>query len=80
LRLSCVDLLGREVSTYRCSYGVRGVVVGETHNTFLVLAGSRVVAVPKSLCHFYVYGLNILVNGVYLVGYRDRRLFNCGVF
>ncbi len=80
MRAGCLDLLGREISTYRCPYGVRGVVVGETYNTFLVLAGDKVVVIPKSLCYFYVHGLNILVNGVYLVGYRDRRLFNCGMF
>ena len=80
MRAGCLDLLGREISTYRCPYGVRGVVVGETYNTFLVLAGDKVFVIPKSLCHFYVHGLNILVNGVYLVGYRDRRLFNCGMF
>ncbi len=75
----CVDLLGREVATYKCPYRVRGVVVGETYNTFLVLARGRVVTVPKALCHFFVYGDNVLVNGMYLVGYRDKRLFDCGL-
>ncbi|ACB39684.1 ribonuclease P protein subunit [Pyrobaculum neutrophilum] len=77
---SCIDLLGREVSTYGCPYRARGVVVGETYNTFLILVGNRVVAVPKRLCRFYVYDLGLLVRGTYLVGYRDRRLFNCGAF
>ncbi|ABL88878.1 conserved hypothetical protein [Pyrobaculum islandicum DSM 4184] len=76
----CIDLLGREVSTYKCSYRVRGVVVGETNNTFLILAGGRVVTIPKYPCRFYVYDLGVLINGIYLVGYRDRRLFNCGMF
>jgi Domain of unknown function UPF0086. len=79
LRASCIDLLGREVSTYRCPYKVRGVVVGETYNTLLVFTRGRVVTVPKSLCYFYVYELEMLVQGVYLVGYRDKRLFECGV-
>ncbi|MFN3804410.1 MAG: hypothetical protein ACK4SY_05095 [Pyrobaculum sp.] len=76
----CVDLLGREVSTYRCPYRVRGVVVGETYNTLLVRSGGRLAAVPKGFCHFFVHNVGVLVNGLYLVGYRDRRLFNCGVF
>ena len=75
----CLDLLGREVSTHKCSYRVRGVVVGETYNTFLVLSGGRVVTVPKALCYFYIHDIGKLVNGLYLVGYRDRRLFTCGL-
>lgn len=47
-----MDLLGKEVTTYKCPYRVRGVVVGETYNTFLVLTQGRVVAIPKALCHF----------------------------
>lgn len=80
VKCGCVDLLGREVATYKCPYHVRGVVVGETYGTFIVSVGGRVVTVPKALCHFYVFDGGILVNGLYLVGYRDRRLFNCGAF
>ncbi|MCI4447454.1 MAG: ribonuclease P protein subunit [Pyrobaculum sp.] len=78
MRVSCLDLLGAEVSTYRCPYRARGVVVGETYNTFLVLTKNKVITIPKSICYFYVYDLNVLVNGIYLVGYRDKRLFGCG--
>ena len=77
---SCIDLLGREVFTYKCPYDVRGVVVGETYNTFIILAGGRVVTVPKFLCHFFDHESGLLINGRYLVGYRDKRLFNCGKF
>ena len=55
------------------------MVVGETYNTFLVLSGGRVVTVPKAPCHFYIHDIGKLVNGLYLVGYRDRRLFTCGL-
>ncbi|ABP50353.1 MULTISPECIES: ribonuclease P protein subunit [Pyrobaculum] len=76
----CVDLLGKVVSTYRCSYKLRGVVIGETYNTFLIFTGSRVATVPKSVCRFFIHDDGLLVNGIYLVGYRDVRLFNCGKF
>ncbi len=76
----CLDLLGREVSTYGCSYRVRGVVVGETFGTFLLLSGVGVVSVPKAVCRFFLWDVGVLVWGRWLVGYRDRRLFNCGVF
>ncbi|MCC6020584.1 MAG: hypothetical protein LM577_04375 [Thermoproteaceae archaeon] len=76
-----MDLLGREVIAYKCPYSASGLAVGETHNTLLLLIPDRgkVVTIPKAVCYFFIKDLGVLVNGIYLVGYRDRRLFSCGM-
>jgi RNase P/RNase MRP subunit p29 len=54
-----------------------GIVVGETHNIVYIDTGLKIVKIPKALCYFYIYDLQKLVHGSRLLGYRDRRLFNC---
>ncbi|MEM1932275.1 MAG: hypothetical protein QXH63_02475 [Pyrobaculum sp.] len=73
----CVDLLGRRVAVYKCPYKTVGIVVGETHNIVYIDTGLKIVKIPKALCYFYIYDLQKLVHGSRLLGYRDRRLFNC---
>jgi len=75
----CLDLIGLEVVALDCAE-VRGVVVGETENTFLVMGSDgEVRTLLKAPCTILVIGDRCMriVRGAWLVGYRDERLFRC---
>lgn len=74
--MSCIDLLGKRVKVLSCGHDVEGLVVGESHNAVYLLKGDETILVPKRPCKFLLLDELRIVEGIYLVGYRDVRLLS----
>lgn len=75
----CIDLIGLRVAALDCAK-LSGVVVGETEQTLVVLGDDgRVRTLLKQPCTILVIGDGCVrvVKGMWLIGYRDERLFRC---
>nr|KJR74040.1 MAG: RNase P/RNase MRP subunit p29 [Thermoproteus sp. AZ2] len=74
--MSCIDLLGKRVKVFSCGHDVEGLVVGESYNVVYLLKGDKTILVPKRPCKFLLLDEAKIVEGIYLVGYRDVRLLS----
>ncbi len=74
------EFLGREItvveSTNPTIEGIKGSVVNETKNMFLIASSGRVIKVPKSICRFSINmgERKFVVDGKFICYRPENRL------
>jgi len=75
------EFIGLDVEVVKSSHagyvGIKGRIIDETRNTFLVLSGGRRKRIPKANCTFHFHfpdGTVVEIEGQLLVGRPEDRI------